>query len=159
MREDKECPFSGVTKSGRVWRKVPESDARSVGLQHHVFGNRVFGVGVYGVGVYGVRVYIVEVYGVVVYSVEIYSVRVYGVGVYTASGSTVSGSTASGSTAYSVRVYGIMVFCARVYGGLCMVYITRVRDICVQIIKVRTSGLHCLPGVRVDRKSTWRIAQ
>ena len=23
-------PFSGVTKSGRVWRKVPESDARSV---------------------------------------------------------------------------------------------------------------------------------
>ena len=30
MRGDKECPFSGVTKSGRVWRKVPESDARSV---------------------------------------------------------------------------------------------------------------------------------
>ena len=27
---DKECPFSSVTKSGRVWRKVPESDARSV---------------------------------------------------------------------------------------------------------------------------------
>ena len=27
---DKECPFSGVTKSGRVWRKVPESDARGV---------------------------------------------------------------------------------------------------------------------------------
>ena len=26
----KECPFSGVTNSGRVWRKVPESDARSV---------------------------------------------------------------------------------------------------------------------------------
>ena len=25
-----ECPFSGVTKSGRVWRKVPESDAWSV---------------------------------------------------------------------------------------------------------------------------------
>ena len=25
-----ECPFSGVTKSSRVWRKVPESDARSV---------------------------------------------------------------------------------------------------------------------------------
>ena len=25
-------PFSGVTKSGRVWRKVPESDARSVVL-------------------------------------------------------------------------------------------------------------------------------
>ena len=29
---DKECPFSGITKSGRVWRKVPESDAWSVGL-------------------------------------------------------------------------------------------------------------------------------
>ena len=27
---DKERPFSGVTKSGRVWRKVPGSDARSV---------------------------------------------------------------------------------------------------------------------------------
>ena len=24
-----ECPFNGVTKSGRVWRKVPESDAGS----------------------------------------------------------------------------------------------------------------------------------
>ena len=30
LRGDKECPFSGVTKSGRVWRKVPENDARSV---------------------------------------------------------------------------------------------------------------------------------
>ena len=30
LRGDKECPFSGVTKSDRVWRKVPESDARSV---------------------------------------------------------------------------------------------------------------------------------
>ena len=30
LRRDKECPFSGVTKSGRVWRKVPESSARSV---------------------------------------------------------------------------------------------------------------------------------
>ena len=30
LRGDKECPFSRVTKSGRVWRKVPESDARSV---------------------------------------------------------------------------------------------------------------------------------
>ena len=30
LRWDKEGPFSGVTKSGRVWRKVPESDARSV---------------------------------------------------------------------------------------------------------------------------------
>ena len=30
LRGDKECPFSGVTQSGRVRRKVPESDARSV---------------------------------------------------------------------------------------------------------------------------------
>ena len=30
LRGDTECPFSGVTKFGRVWRKVPESDARSV---------------------------------------------------------------------------------------------------------------------------------
>ena len=30
LRGDKECPFSGVTKSGRVWRKVPESDVRSM---------------------------------------------------------------------------------------------------------------------------------
>ena len=32
LRGDKECPFSDVTSSGRIWRKVPESDARSVGL-------------------------------------------------------------------------------------------------------------------------------
>ena len=33
LRGDKECPFSGVTRSaGRVWKKVPESDARNVGL-------------------------------------------------------------------------------------------------------------------------------
>ena len=30
LHGNKECPFSGVTKSGRVRRKVPESDARSV---------------------------------------------------------------------------------------------------------------------------------
>ena len=30
LRGDKECPFSDVTKSGRVWRKVPENGARSV---------------------------------------------------------------------------------------------------------------------------------
>ena len=30
LRGDKERPFSGVTNSGRVWRKVPESDAWSV---------------------------------------------------------------------------------------------------------------------------------
>ena len=34
LRGDKECPFSGVTSSGRVWRKVPESDARSVVSSH-----------------------------------------------------------------------------------------------------------------------------
>ena len=28
LRGDKEYPFSGVTKSGRVWRKVSESDTR-----------------------------------------------------------------------------------------------------------------------------------
>ena len=36
---DKECPFSGVTKSGRVWRKVPESGARSVERDAHVHAN------------------------------------------------------------------------------------------------------------------------
>ena len=30
LRGHKECPFSGVTKSGRVWRKVSESGAGSV---------------------------------------------------------------------------------------------------------------------------------
>ena len=30
LRGDKECPFSGVTNSGRVWGKVPESDVQSV---------------------------------------------------------------------------------------------------------------------------------
>ena len=30
-KAEKECSFSDVTSSGRVWRKVPESDARSVG--------------------------------------------------------------------------------------------------------------------------------
>ena len=30
LHGDKECPFSGVTSSGRVCRKVPKSDARSV---------------------------------------------------------------------------------------------------------------------------------
>ena len=30
LRGDKECPLSGKTKSGRVCRKVPESNARSV---------------------------------------------------------------------------------------------------------------------------------
>ena len=34
MRGDKEWSFSGVTKSGRVWRKVPESGARSVRYIH-----------------------------------------------------------------------------------------------------------------------------
>ena len=26
LRGDKECPYSGVTKSGRVWRRVPERE-------------------------------------------------------------------------------------------------------------------------------------
>ena len=30
LRGDKECPVSGITKSGRVWRKVLERDAPSV---------------------------------------------------------------------------------------------------------------------------------
>ena len=30
LRGDNECPFSDVTKSGRVWKKVPESGPRSV---------------------------------------------------------------------------------------------------------------------------------
>ena len=30
LRGDNECPFSGVTKPGRIWRKVPESGAWSV---------------------------------------------------------------------------------------------------------------------------------
>ena len=30
LRGDKECNYSGVTKSGRVWKKVPESDVWSV---------------------------------------------------------------------------------------------------------------------------------
>ena len=30
LRGDKKCSFSGVTKYGRVWRKMPESDARRV---------------------------------------------------------------------------------------------------------------------------------
>ena len=34
LRGDKECPFSGVTRSGRVWRKVPENNDGSVGDQH-----------------------------------------------------------------------------------------------------------------------------
>ena len=38
LRGDKECPFSGVTKSDRVWRKVPESGARSVGTDKTVEG-------------------------------------------------------------------------------------------------------------------------
>ena len=40
LRGDEECPFSGVTKSGRVWRKVPESDARSVGHTYTLFARQ-----------------------------------------------------------------------------------------------------------------------
>ena len=32
--KDNECPFSGVTNSGSVWRTVLESDARSVVNAH-----------------------------------------------------------------------------------------------------------------------------
>ena len=31
LRRDEKCPFSDITKSGRVWRKVPESGVGSVG--------------------------------------------------------------------------------------------------------------------------------
>ena len=34
---DNECPFSGITKSGRVWRKIPESNAQSVPLPDVLF--------------------------------------------------------------------------------------------------------------------------
>ena len=37
LRGDEECPLSGVTRSGGVWRKVPESDARSVDLQARTY--------------------------------------------------------------------------------------------------------------------------
>ena len=37
LRGDKECSFSGITNSGRVWRKVSQSDARSVPLQLYPF--------------------------------------------------------------------------------------------------------------------------
>ena len=30
LRRDEECPFSGITKSGRVWRKVLENGAQSL---------------------------------------------------------------------------------------------------------------------------------
>ena len=38
LRRDKKNPFSGVTKSGRVWRKVLESDARSMAQQSSLKG-------------------------------------------------------------------------------------------------------------------------
>ena len=37
LHGDKEYPFSGVTNSGRVWRKVPESGARSVPTAVYTF--------------------------------------------------------------------------------------------------------------------------
>ena len=37
LRGDKECRFSGVTNSGRVWRKVPESDARNVTPRVYIY--------------------------------------------------------------------------------------------------------------------------
>ena len=42
LRGDKESPFSGVTKSGRVWRNVPESgvqSARRPGRSRRVTGH------------------------------------------------------------------------------------------------------------------------
>ena len=41
--EIKGAPFSGVTKSGRVWRKVPESDAQSVGLSQSITQHKLTG--------------------------------------------------------------------------------------------------------------------
>ena len=41
LRGDKECPFSGVTSCGRVWRKVLESDAQSVALLFTAFQKQV----------------------------------------------------------------------------------------------------------------------
>ena len=40
-REDGERPLSGVTNSGTVWRKVPESDARSVGSAAYILKKHV----------------------------------------------------------------------------------------------------------------------
>ena len=40
LHGDKECPFSGVTKSGRVWRKVLESDAVAGTAMLGVLGGR-----------------------------------------------------------------------------------------------------------------------
>ena len=33
LRGDKECPFSGVTKSGRVWRRVRDSVGKGHGWE------------------------------------------------------------------------------------------------------------------------------
>ena len=43
LRRDKECPFSGVTKFGRVWRKVPESCARLYPNSKHWFTTSFLG--------------------------------------------------------------------------------------------------------------------
>ena len=43
LRGDKECAFNGLTKSGRVWTKVPESEARSGGTCVCVFCVSVVG--------------------------------------------------------------------------------------------------------------------
>ena len=42
LRGDKEGPFNGVTKSGRVWRKMPESDIRSVGITKSVAVSSIY---------------------------------------------------------------------------------------------------------------------
>ena len=45
LRGDKECPFSGVTKSGRVWRKVPESDVVPLQWRNQIWQSLEEGAG------------------------------------------------------------------------------------------------------------------
>ena len=45
MRADKEGPFIGINKSGRVWRKMPESDARSVVSRMYTPGPTIYAQG------------------------------------------------------------------------------------------------------------------
>ena len=34
LHRDEKCPFRGISSSGRVWRRVSENDAQSVGVTH-----------------------------------------------------------------------------------------------------------------------------
>ena len=45
LRADKEGTFSGVNKSGRIWRKMPESDARSVVSRVYTPGPTIYALG------------------------------------------------------------------------------------------------------------------